>query len=395
MKRLILIIFLSISALANTALEIENSYSKLSVELDKISNKLTPEEKVRLYYVIMSTHEKIATSLSLDRSQSKSLDTLEGKTLNILDGLSDKIGPKQIQIIKNLYTTMNKNGKKLLEDRERRQSEKQFEIKPDQKIVYKDRIVYKDKVVYKDRVVKQKTPYLYMLVSVAITIVIVSLILYFIFSTKVSKVENEKIKVEKQIYTIEHEKEELQQNNSQQQDFFQKQNEENTQFINKLKRENDSLIKQNKDLSYKLDQELDSIKTKETKLSHADSEIDQLKTNKQELEIQLQNIKKQYGQQTKNKQQPQNKEQKVKNSSNSLDEEIDLDVQTQRDSLNKMLDTISQIANQTNLLALNAAIEAARAGVHGRGFAVVADEVRKLAERTQEALKDGKDKISN
>jgi methyl-accepting chemotaxis protein len=63
-------------------------------------------------------------------------------------------------------------------------------------------------------------------------------------------------------------------------------------------------------------------------------------------------------------------------------------IQEKTGNIDKVITSITKIANRTNLLSLNAAIEAEKAGEKAGGFSVVALEVRRLADQTAVAALD-------
>jgi len=113
----LLIAFIFVTSLVAAQLDtIENTYESLNQEIDKIAPDLSTEEKVSLYYLVLSTHESITTALSLDKSKLSSLNKLQSKTLNIISSLHESksnISASQIEKIQELYTNMHKSEIKL------------------------------------------------------------------------------------------------------------------------------------------------------------------------------------------------------------------------------------------------------------------------------------------
>ena len=72
-------------------------------------------------------------------------------------------------------------------------------------------------------------------------------------------------------------------------------------------------------------------------------------------------------------------------------EVLDLSTQT----IQSIVDTVTEMSKQTRLLALNARIEAMRAGDHGKGFTVVANEVKALADNAGAAAQQIDQRIAD
>ena len=119
MKKIILIIIIATSLFASS---LDSYYKQLNIEMDKASVNMGVEKKVSLYYLILSTHDKITTMLTTDRQKVNlsSLQNLKYTTLQLISHLHEnnkKISKDNVDKLREFYIQMYQNGMQLIKQK--------------------------------------------------------------------------------------------------------------------------------------------------------------------------------------------------------------------------------------------------------------------------------------
>lgn len=347
----ILLLFLSLITLAFANPNIEEDYALLNQELDALAPTLSAEEKVSLYYLILSSHESITTALSLDSARIEKLKNLEEQTLKIFSHLHENnqnLHPEQIQKMQALYLQMNQQGIALIASKKEPLAKEEEE-----------------------EVIQESASLSYIILGVVLFVL--GVFLGFVFGKKSQPhTELQSMQLPENSFASDALKEQ----------------------IKSYEEHRDAWHVEKETLKEKLHEEKKLLQADVEKAQNAQhamkenfaQERERLQRELLENEAQKQELLDAYHAMKEHL----DKHEAEQNSN----EEASQNLKYQLQDIHKVLEVIADIADQTNLLALNAAIEAARAGQHGRGFAVVADEVRKLSDKTQKALIQAKSDIS-